>query len=92
MSLKESPASILVDGVCVVLVKIIDALLKARVFETLVNRVREQLRVGVQRELVHGVDTAHVIHDEEQKRSPLCTRLITLQYYMKRGCDNGKRK
>lgn len=65
MPLEESPAGVLVDGVGVVVIEVDDALLQARVLQALVDGVAEELDVGVQGELVHGVNAAHVIHHEE---------------------------
>ena len=79
MSLKQSPACVLVDGKRVKVVEIADALLKSWMLQALVDGVGEQLNVGVERELVHGIDTSHVVHDKEENRCPLSTRPVALQ-------------
>ena len=79
MLLEQPPAGVLVHGVGVVVVEVVDALLQARVLQALVDGVGEELDVGVQGELVHGVDAAHVVHDEEEDGGALGTRTIALR-------------
>ena len=71
MSLKQPSAGILVHCVGVVVVEVLDSLFKARVFQTLVDGVGEEFDVGIEGELVHGVNTAHVVHHEEENGCPL---------------------
>ena len=44
---------------------------------TLVNREVEELNVGVQRELVHGVNPSKVVEYKEESRSSGGTRPVT---------------
>lgn len=65
-----------VHGVGVVLVQVVDAVLQLVAAVALVDAEDEEVDVGVQRELIHGVDTAHVVEHEEQNRRPLGTRAL----------------
>ena len=55
-----------VDGVGVVFVQVVNAVLQLVAAMALVNAEDKEVDVGIQRELVHGVDAAHVIEHEEQ--------------------------
>ena len=65
MPFEQPPAGVLVHCEGVVVIEILDPLLQARVLQTLVDGVGEEFDVGVQGELIHGVNAAHVIHHEE---------------------------
>ena len=69
----------LVDGVGVVLVELVDALLELGAARRLVDRQVEQLDVRVQRELVHRVDAAHVVEHEEEDRRARRARTVALE-------------
>ena len=62
-----------------VVVEVGDSLLQLGASLTLLNGHDEQLDVGVQRELVHGVDATHVVQHKEQDRGSLGTRAVTLR-------------
>lgn len=61
-----------------VVIEVLYPLLQSWVLQTLLNGVGEEVYVGVQGELVHGVDTTHVVHDKEQERGSLGTQAIAL--------------
>lgn len=67
-----------VHSIGVVVVEIGDSFLQFGRPGRLLNGQDEQLNVGVQRKLVHGIDTSHVIEDEEKCRRSLGTRSVTL--------------
>lgn len=70
MLLEQAAARVLVDGVGVVQVQRPVALLdvqRALRLARLVDRHAEHVKVGVQRELVHGVDAGQVVQDEEEQ-------------------------
>lgn len=48
MSFEQSAAGVLVDCICVVVVQVLNALLEARVLQTLVDRVGKELNVCVE--------------------------------------------
>ena len=62
-----------------VLVEVDNPLVQLRAALRLVDRLVEQLDVGVESELVHRVDAAHVVEHEEEDRRPLGTRPVALQ-------------
>lgn len=68
-----------VNGVCVVGVEVLDALLQLVTAFAFLDAEVEQVDVGVQGELVHGVDAAHVVQDGEQDGGPLGTRPVGLR-------------
>ena len=78
MPLKQAPASILIHGKSVIIVEVGYAFLEARVLQAFVNGGAEELDVGVQGELVHGIDAAHVVHHEEKERGSLRTWSVAL--------------
>lgn len=55
-----------VDSIGVVVVQIFNAVLQLIAAMALVDAEDEEADVGVQRELVHGVNAPHVIEHEEQ--------------------------
>ena len=61
-----------------VLVQVGDSLLQVRTLLTLVNGKVEEIDERVQRELVHRVDSGHVVENEEQYGSALCARSVSL--------------
>lgn len=77
--LKEAPAGVLVYGVGVEVVEVAYPLLQPGVLQGLVYGVTEQLYVGVQGELVHGVYPTHVVHHKEQEGGTLSTRPVALE-------------
>lgn len=83
MPLKQPPASILVHSIGVVVVEVANALLKAWMLQALVDGVTEELNVGIQGKLVHGVDTAHVVHHKKEERGPLGTSSVALEHTCK---------
>lgn len=70
-----------------VLVQVVDAVLQLVAAVALVDAEDKEADVGVQRELVHGVDAAHVVEHEEQHRGPLGARAVSLW----RGRSQGRR-
>ncbi len=64
-----------------IVVEIIDSFRQFWVFETLFDGIREQIGVRVQRELVHGINTTHVIHYKEQDGRTLGTWPVALKQY-----------
>uniref|UniRef100_A0A1I8HG46 Transmembrane protein n=1 Tax=Macrostomum lignano TaxID=282301 RepID=A0A1I8HG46_9PLAT len=76
--LLEKAAGVPVHGVSVVIVQVADSLLEARISLTAVDAELEEIDVGVQRELVHRVDLAHVVHDEEQNGGTRSARSVAL--------------
>ena len=78
MLLKQASASVLVDSIRVVLIEILNTVIQARMLQTLVDRVREELDVRVERELVHRIDASHVIHHKEQERGSFRARTVAL--------------
>ncbi len=68
----------MVDCVGVVVIEVLNPLLKARVLQTFVDGAGEEPYVGVQGELVHGVDATHIVHHKEQERGTLGTGTIAL--------------
>nr|CAD7395755.1 unnamed protein product [Timema poppensis] len=67
-----------VDSIGVILIKEYDSLLQDGATLALFRRYNEEGDVGIQGELVHGVDLRHIIQDKEQDRSPLRTWPIAL--------------
>ena len=67
-----------VDSVGVVLVQVVDAVLQLVAAMALVDAEDKEADVGVQGELVHRVDAAHVVEHEEQHRGPLGARAVSL--------------
>ena len=78
MPLKEPPAGVLVDGKGVVVVEVGDAFLEPWVLQALVDGVGEELDVGVEGELVHGVNATHVVHHKEEDGCSLSTWTVAL--------------
>lgn len=70
-----------------ILVEVDDPLLQFRAALTLLNGQDEQLDVRVQGELVHGVDTAHVVEDEEQDGGSLGTGAVALERRSRSSCS-----
>ena len=71
----------LVNSIGVVVIEVLDPLLQPGVLQALVDGEREQVDVGVQRELVHGVDSPHVVHHKEEYGGPLGARSVPLDTY-----------
>lgn len=67
-----------VDSVSVVLIEVADSLAQLGTPMALVNAEVEQVDIGIQGELVHGVNLAHVVEDEEEDRGSLCTGSVGL--------------
>lgn len=67
-----------VDSIGVVVIQVFDAVLQLIAAVALVNAEDKEADVGIQGELVHGVNSAHVIEHEEQHRGPLGTRTVSL--------------
>lgn len=67
-----------VDSIGVVVIQVVDAVLQLIAAVALVNAEDKEADVGIQGELVHGVNSAHVIEHEEQHRGPLGTRTVSL--------------
>ena len=61
-----------------VIIQVLYSYLQVRAPLTLLNGVVEQVDVRVERELVHRIDLAHVIQNEEQDRGSLCAWPVTL--------------
>ena len=76
-----------VDSVGVVLVQVVDAVLQLVAAMALVDAEDKEADVGVQGELVHRVDAAHIVEHEEQHRGPLSARAVSLW----RGRSQGRR-
>lgn len=55
-----------VDSIGVVFIQVVNAVLQLVAAMALINAEDKEADVGIQRELVHGVDAAHVIEHEEQ--------------------------
>lgn len=81
-----------VDSVGVVLVQVVDAVLQLVAAMALVDAEDKEADVGVQGELVHRVDAAHVIEHEEQHRGPLGARAVSLWKGRSQGRRGGARK
>ena len=64
-----------------VLIQVENSLLQLRTPLTLVNGYVEEVDVGIQRKLVHRVDTSHVVENKEQDGGTLGTWTIPLQIY-----------
>ena len=62
-----------------VLVEIVDSFLQLRAALRLLDGQAVQVGVGVERELVHRVDGAHVVEHEEQDCRTLGARTVTLR-------------
>ena len=60
-------------------VDVVNPLLKLGVLKTLVDGETEEVDVGVQGELVHGVNPTHVIHHKEENGSTLRAGPVTLK-------------
>lgn len=63
-----------------VVIKLGNPLLQFVAAKALFNAQVEQVDVGIQRELVHGVYKAHIIQYKEQDGSALGTGAISLQF------------
>lgn len=57
-----------------------DPLLQFVAAKALFNAQVEQVNVGIERELVHGVYAAHIVQHKEQDGSTLGTGAISLQF------------
>lgn len=55
-----------VDSIGMIVVQIFNAVLQLSASMALVNAEYKEADVGIQRELVHGVNATHVIEHEEQ--------------------------
>lgn len=62
-----------------IFIQVVNAVLQLVAAMALVNAEDKEADVGIQRELVHGVDAAHVIEHEEQDGCPLGTWAVSLQ-------------
>lgn len=62
-----------------VVVKVGDPFRQVLAVTALLHAEDEQVNVGIQRELVHGVNQAHVVENEEENGGSLGTRTIGLQ-------------
>lgn len=60
-------------------VEVLDALLQLVAALALLDAEVEQLNVGIQGELVHGVDATHLVEDGEEDGGPLGTRPVGLR-------------
>lgn len=67
-----------VHGVGVVAVEVGDPFLQLLAEGAFLDAEVEELDVSVQRELVHGVQAAHVVENEKEEGSSVCTRSIGL--------------
>ena len=65
MSLKQSTTGVLVDSKGVVIVEVLYTLFQSRMFQTPVDGVGKEFNISIQRELVHGINTTHVVHYKE---------------------------
>lgn len=74
-----------VDSIGVVFIQVVNAVLQLVAAMALVNAEDKEADVGIQRELVHGIDAAHVIENKEQNRRPLGTRTVSLQRGQSKG-------
>ena len=70
-----------------VLVQVVDAVLQLVAAMALVDAEDKEADVGVQGELVHRVDAAHIVEHEEQHRGPLGAGAVSLW----RGRSQGRR-
>lgn len=59
-----------------IIVEIVDPLVQLGILRTLFDRCREEIDVRVERELVHWIDEAHIVEDEEEYGSALRARPI----------------
>lgn len=55
-----------VDSIGVVVIQVFNAVLQLIAAVALVNAEDKEADVGIQRELVHGVNAAHIIEHKEQ--------------------------
>lgn len=68
-----------VHGVGVVGVQVLDTFLQLVAAFTLLDAEVEQFNVGVEGELVHGVDATHLVEDGEEDGGPLGTWPVGLR-------------
>lgn len=71
--------NLLVNGIGVVFIKIVNSYLKLWASLTFFNGQIEQRDVGVERKLVHWINSTHIIEYKEQNRGPLCAWSVTLK-------------
>lgn len=67
-----------VDSIGMVLIQILYSLLQFRTSLTFLNGHDEQLNVSIQGELIHRVNTTHIIQDKEQNGGSLSRRSVAL--------------
>jgi len=67
-----------VDSIGVVVIEVGDTFLQFGAALALLNGHDEELNVGIQGELVHGVDATHVVQNKEQDGGALCTWPVPL--------------
>ena len=67
-----------VDSIGMVLIQILYSLLQFRTSLTFLNGHDEQLDVSIQGELIHRVNTTHIIQDKEQDGGSLSRRSVAL--------------
>lgn len=68
-----------VHGVGVVGVEVLDTFLQLVAALALLDAEVEQFNVGIQGELVHGVDATHLVEDGEEDGGPLGARPVGLR-------------
>lgn len=61
-----------------VVIQVGDTFLQLGAALTLLDGHDEELDVGIQRELVHGIDATHVVQHKEQDGGALCAWPVTL--------------
>ena len=71
-------AYILVDGKGMIVIEKVDAFIQLGMLQALVDGVVEEFDVCIQRELVHWINTPHIIHNKEQYGGSLGTRPVSL--------------
>ena len=72
-----SPGGVFVDSIGVVVIQALDALLQLIALGTLLNADEEQVVVGIQGELVHGVHASQVIQYKVQDGSTYTAGLVS---------------
>ena len=68
-----------IHSICVIIIHIENALLQFGASLGLIDGHFEQVDVGVERELVHGIHATHVVQHEEQDGRSLRRRTIALK-------------
>ena len=66
MFLEKTPARVLVNGKGMEVIEVANAFFKTWMLQAFIDGVGEEFDVGIQRELVHGVNATHVIHHKEK--------------------------